>query len=31
MDTDLKEKFKSNARNRAKDFSEIKLPYDELK
>ena len=27
----LNEKFKSNARVRAKDFSEVKLPYDELK
>ena len=30
-DKDLMERFKSNARNRAKDFGEIKLPYDELK
>ena len=29
-DKDLMEKFKSNARNRAKDFGETKLPYDEL-
>ena len=29
-DNDLMEKFKSNARNRAKDFAETKLPYDEL-
>lgn len=29
-DKDLREKFQSNARNRAKDFSETKLPYDEL-
>ena len=29
-DKDLMEKFKSNARNRAKDFAEVKLPYDEL-
>ena len=29
-DEDLMEKFKSNARNRAKDFAEVKLPYDEL-
>ena len=29
-DDDLREKFKSNARNRAIDFSETKLPYDEL-
>ena len=27
---ELMEKFKSNARNRAKDFAEVKLPYDEL-
>lgn len=30
-DDDLMERFKSNARNRAMDFGEIKLPYDELK
>ena len=29
-DEELMEKFKSNARNRAKDFAETKLPYDEL-
>lgn len=29
-DKDLMEKFKSNARNRAKDFAQTKLPYDEL-
>ena len=29
-DNELMEKFKSNARNRAKDFAEVKLPYDEL-
>ena len=29
-DKNLMEKFKSNARNRAKDFAETKLPYDEL-
>lgn len=29
-DKDLMEKFKSNARNRAMDFAETKLPYDEL-
>lgn len=29
-DEELMEKFKSNARDRAKCFSEIKLPYDEL-
>ena len=29
-DKDLMEKFKSNARNRAKDFAEVRLPYDEL-
>ncbi|MBE6512453.1 MAG: glycosyltransferase family 4 protein [Methanobrevibacter olleyae] len=29
-DEELMEKFKSNARNRAKDFGETKLPYDEL-
>ena len=30
-DSNLREKFQSNARNRAKDFSEVELPYDELK
>ncbi len=30
-DNQLREKFKSNARNRAKDFSKVQLPYDELK
>ena len=30
-DSDLREKFKSNARNRAKEFSELELPYDEIK
>ena len=29
-DEELMERFKSNARNRAKDFAETKLPYDEL-
>ena len=29
-DKELMEKFKSNARDRAKDFGETKLPYDEL-
>ena len=29
-DKDLMERFKSNARERAKDFAETKLPYDEL-
>ena len=29
-DDELMEKFKSNARERAKDFGEVKLPYDEL-
>ena len=29
-DNDLREKFQSNARNRAMDFSETELPYDEL-
>ena len=29
-DKELMEKFKSNARKRAMDFGEIKLPYDEL-
>ena len=29
-DDELMERFKSNARNRAKDFAETKLPYDEL-
>jgi len=29
-DNELMEKFKSNARNRAMDFAEVKLPYDEL-
>ena len=29
-DDDLREKFKSNARDRAKVFGETKLPYDEL-
>lgn len=29
-DEELIEKFKSNARNRAKDFAETKLPYDEM-
>ena len=31
QDNELMEKFKSNARNRAKDFSKTELPYDELK
>ena len=30
-DEDLYNKFKSNARNRALDFSEIEIPYEELK
>ena len=29
-DEELMERFKSNARDRAKDFGETKLPYDEL-
>ena len=29
-DDELMERFKSNARDRAKDFGETKLPYDEL-
>ena len=29
-DEELMERFKSNARNRAKDFAETKLPYDEI-
>lgn len=31
QDEELLNKFKSNARNRAKDFSKTELPYDELK
>ncbi|MBR5504171.1 MAG: glycosyltransferase family 4 protein [Methanobrevibacter sp.] len=31
QDEDLLNKFKSNARNRAKDFSKTELPYEELK
>ena len=31
QDKELMEKFKSNARNRANDFSKTELPYDELK
>ena len=31
QDEDLMNNFKSNARNRAKDFSKTELPYDELK
>jgi hypothetical protein len=27
----LMERFKSNARDRAKDFGKTELPYDELK
>ncbi|WP_409199674.1 glycosyltransferase family 4 protein [Methanobrevibacter sp. DSM 116169] len=28
---ELKEKFENNARSRAEDFSEVKIPYDELR
>ena len=30
-DKDLRQKLSSNARNRAKDFSKIEIPYDEVK
>ena len=30
-DTDLRAKFRANARNRAKKFSKVTIPYDELK
>lgn len=30
-DESLREKLSMNARNRAKDFSEVKIPYDEVK
>lgn len=29
-DDDLRNKFKSNARNRAKEFSKVNIPYDEI-